>query len=216
MGISSTKKTFSAVGVTILLGVFFGYIGYNDLMLSRQAGALIDSSVVESITDATPDKGARRAQIALNEYNKGITETVRGCNCGVEIDKYTEGNHSQWCTMFASWVSKEAGTPFSDPRTGSWRIVNSRVLAEYLQEHGTWYSRDDIEKNKLRPRLGDFVIYWKGDFEDRRGHVGIVVKVDEGDGIVGIVGGNVRDAVAYQERHYIDDYGFLGFGRPEK
>jgi hypothetical protein len=158
--------------------------------------------------------GARRAAIALGEYKKGVKEDTRGCNCGIEVNKYTNGKNEQWCTMFVSWVTKQAGLPLTTDNNPSWSIVKSRDLAAYLENNGIWYSSDYVIENNLKPQLGDFVIYWRGDFENNLGHVDIVVKEEDGLGRLGLVGGNVRDRVSYRELNYKDDYGFLGFGRP--
>jgi hypothetical protein len=45
---------------------------------------------------------------------KGVKEQTSGCNCGNDVDKYTEGNRQQWCATFSSWVFNEAGTPFTE------------------------------------------------------------------------------------------------------
>lgn len=208
--------------VGILL--FFGYIAYKDLIFD--ASAISQEKVDTRIADVqkeeafqpTPEYyGLKRAEIALQEYRKGIVEQPRGCNCGPEIDKYTEGALSQWCTMFASWVGQEAGSGVYNEKTDSWKIVNSRDFATYLEQHGTWHSREEVIEKNLQPRLGDYVVYWRGNFEDNLGHVDIVVDTGSTPGSAGLVGGNLGDRVEYRENFpYLNNYGFLGFGRPEK
>jgi hypothetical protein len=205
----------------VVLAVFYSFVGYTDYAKNntKAATAQIETKVAEveqqSVKDGTY-YGIKRAEIALAEYNKGIFEDVRGCNCGVEVNKYTEGMQAPWCAMFASWVTKEAGSPVYSDVTKSWRITNSRDLSEYLKKTGTWYSRDDVISKDIQPRLGDFVIFYRGDFEDKIGHVDIVVRVDDSKGFAGLVGGNVRDRVEFRDLPYEQNYGFLGFGRPEK
>ncbi len=210
--------------LVIALAAFYGYVGYQDLAKNTSKSATQEvRAIVEKVeaADAQPIKsseyfGAKRAAIALAEYNKGIFEQTRGCNCGSDVDKYTQGHPAQWCAMFASWVANEAGSPFDSVITGTWRVTNSRELAENLKKNGTWHSREEVIDKGLKPQLGDFVIFWRGDFEDKLGHVDIVVKVDESQGFAGLVGGNVRDRVDYRNMPYEQNYGFLGFGRPEK
>lgn len=209
----------------ICIVLFFGYIGYQDLANTNVAtaeryatAALADASkdTAASGTKTSSYYGAKRAQIALAEYRLGVSESTRGCNCGPIVDKYTGGLRAQWCTMFASWVANEAGYPLINEKTHSWRIENSRDFAANLQANGTWYSREEVIKNNIQPRIGDFIVSWRGDFEDNLGHVDIVVSPGSSAGSAGLVGGNLKDNVKYREFPYLEYYGFLGFGRPEK
>lgn len=160
--------------------------------------------------------GAKRALIALDEYNKNITEDVTGCNCGSEIDKYTEGSPAQWCAMFVSWVSREAGSPLVDPTSGSWKITNSRIFTDYIKQNGTFYSKEQVFKENIQPKPGDFIIFYRGKVADNLGHIDIVIEAKE-NGKADLIGGNIRDRVMYRKDFpYRDYYGFLGIGRPEK
>ena len=207
-----------------LLVTFFGLLGYRTLVhkpsdtVEATLAQTIQSHKAEAASKQTAQEyGYRRAQIAMQEYNKNVWETPRGCNCGPEIDKYTEGLHQQWCTMFVSWVTKEAGAPVKDSKTGSWKITNSRQLADYLQKHGTWYSAKEAQDKNLMPRVGDIVIFWRGDFEDNLGHATVVINPNTGNGTADLVGGNQKDHVALSKSFpWLHNYGLLGFGRPEK
>lgn len=209
------------IGVSMLL--FFGFMAYRTLVYKETASATrtIQTLSAQFAHPVTPTEraeatGVRRASIALQEYSKNVWETPRGCDCGPEIDKYTEGLHQQWCTMFASWVAKESGNPFADEKTGSWKLTNSRQLAEYLQSHGVWHSADEARAKNLQPRVGDYIIFWRGDFEDNLGHATIVIRAADG-GKADIVGGNHKDHVAFdKDFDWLHNYGLLGFGRPEK
>jgi hypothetical protein len=163
------------------------------------------------------DYGARRVQIALSEYAKGVSETTKGCNCGQDIDKYTENSPAQWCTMFASWVTSQAGSPLTDRVSQSWRIANSRLFEVALQEQGTYHLKSEILNKNLQPNVGDFIIFSRGGDDSGLGHVSIVVTVDKSVNKVDMVSGNFRDKIAYQRDYpYLQNDGFLGFGRPEK
>lgn len=197
------------------------FVGYQYLTDSDTVNAnkLAVSYSSQQLATTTPsiDYGKRRATIALQEYSKGVEESVRGCNCGPEVDKYTEGNPAQWCTMFASWVTMQAGSPMTDRVTQSWRIANSRVFETNLKTNGAYFTKSDILTKQVRPQLGDYIILSRGGEESGLGHVGIVVEYDAEANTVGLVSGNFRDKIAYQRNYqYLEQSGFLGFGRPER
>lgn len=207
------------LGAILILAVFFGAIAYQQFFVGTPAAA--NAALEEKIAAHTDPKqpellGLKRAQLALQEYEKNVSEETKGCNCGPEIDKYTEGSPGQWCAMFASWITREAGSPLVDPTSESWKIANSRVFTEYLKQKGTFYTREDVAKNNIQPRVGDFVMYYRGKIEDNLGHIDVVINTT-GDGRADLIGGNIRDQIAYRKDFpYADYYGFLGIGRPEK
>lgn len=217
-------KVPGIVFATILVG-FFGYLAYQEFLFDDTAVAKsavqfkIEQLNIQPEAPVKPPEyfGLKRAEVALQEYHKGVVEPTPGCNCGPDIDKYTESTPAQWCAMFVSWVTREAGAPMYDERTKSWRFMNSRLLIEYLKLNGTWYSREEVIANNLKPRLGDFVFFYRGELEENLGHVDVVVDVSGAAGTAGLIGGNIRDRVLYRENFpYQEHYGFLGFGRPEK
>jgi hypothetical protein len=216
-------KNIAHVILLSLMVSFFGYVGYMDLVHDPAASATakIQTKIAAQAkpsdgTSPKVDYGLKRAEIALTEYRKNIVETPKGCNCGPEIDKYTEGYHAQWCTMFASWVANEAGSPLYNEKTKSWRLINSRDFAANLEKNGTWYTSEEVLEKGLQPKIGDFVVFWRGDFEDNLGHVDVVVDLSDKPGFAGLVGGNLDGRVQYRDFSYLQYYGFLGFGRPEK
>ena len=223
MPIKINLRKIAYVGLLGVVASFFAYIGYMDMVYDPAAMA---ASRLQTIiaTEAKPtdstkpkiDYGLKRAEVALAEYRKDIVESPKGCNCGPEIDKYTEGYHAQWCTMFASWVANEAGSPLYNEKTKSWRLINSRDFAANLEKNGTWYTREEVLEKGLQPKIGDFVVFWRGDFEDNLGHVDVVVDLSDKPGFAGLVGGNLDGRVKYRDFPYFQYYGFLGFGRPEK
>lgn len=220
-----TSRILGYVGIAVLVG-FFSYLAYRYIFIDQTATAMLEITKTlqpfevtrAAITSAKPPEyyGAKRAEIALQEYHKDVIEVPRGCNCGSEIDKYTGGNPVQWCTMFASWVAYTAGSPLIDDRSGTWRFLNSRLFTENLKTDGTFYDREEVIAKNIQPRIGDFVVFWRGDLEDNLGHIDTVVAVT-GDGHADLVGGNIRDRVEFRGNFpYRENYGFLGFGRPEK
>jgi len=217
MRINKTSLT-----VIVILIVFYSYLGYREFFTDHQVRAI--NSQQESATSTQKQQdipavkyGEMRAKIAIEEYNKNVFEIPKGCNCGPEIDKYTESSPGQWCTMFASWITKQAGSPVVNAKTGSWKITNSRVFTEYLKTYGTFYTKEQIIEDNIQPEVGDFVIFYRGNFEDSLGHIDIVVSDSASDGKADLIGGNYRDTVNFRKDFpYLGYYGFLGFGRPEK
>lgn len=212
-----------SLGVIVILVIFYSYLGYREFFTDHQVRAINsqedkNTSATKKLQD-TPalDYGEMRAKIAIEEYSKNVFESPKGCNCGPEIDTYTESSPGQWCTMFASWITKQAGSPVVNEKTGSWKITNSRVFTEYLKTYGTFYTKEQIIRGNLQPQVGDFIIFYRGNFEDSLGHIDIVVSDTARDGKADLIGGNYRDTVNYRKDFpYLDYYGFLGFGRPEK
>ncbi len=201
---------------SIFVALFFGYLGYIALVQDRSETAETEIRQQLKSEQAQDAKqfGLKRGALALREYRKNIVEQPAGCNCGPAIDNYTEGHRAPWAPMFASWVAKEAGTPMYNNRTGSWRFDNSRAIADYLEKNGSWYYREQVLQKNLRPQVGDFVIFWRGEYEENLGHVDIVTDIGENE-TVGLVGGNIADKIEYREDFpYLQHHGFLGFGRP--
>jgi hypothetical protein len=208
----------------VILTMFFGYLGYNEFFVDDTAVAqrAIQANIASLPASQTKETssdyyGLKRAQIALNEYKGHAVEATRSCNCGPGIDKYTQGTPAPWSADFVSWVSNEAGSPIVNDRTGSWRISNTRLFTESLKQYGTFYTREKMMKNNLQPKIGDFVVFWRGNPEDNLGYIDIIVELKNERGKAGLVGGNLKDRVVYREDFpYLEYAGFRGFGRPEK
>lgn len=116
---------------------------------------------------------------------------------------YAGGTWEPWCADFVSYIYREAGYPFENPNTGSWRIPGIYTLREYLQAHGFWHPKADYMSVP-----GDIVIYDGGLFG---GHTNIVVRVD-GDYLV-TVGGNEDNQIRLDRFQWTaDKYGVQGFG----
>lgn len=174
---------------------------------------------IETKLQTNPDNSLQanhsllRAKIALEEYRRGVKEKRKDCNCGARIDIYNDGRPQQWCATFASWVAKESGKGFENE--GHWQLKTSRQIKDYLQKYGTFYAKDKIVSENLRPKPGDFVIYYRGSQNDNLGHVDIVVG-NITDRSADLVGGNIRGTIAYRSSYpYLEYDGFIGFGRIE-
>lgn len=205
-------------GLLIVISAFFyavvAYSEYRPVSAASYQQAIASEVATAPATKVQP--GLIRAQIALSEYEKKVRERTANCNCGDDVEKYTEGMHIQWCASFASWVSKEAKTPFGTDT--SWRIGKAQEIARYLEKNGTWISAKQAAEQNIQPQVGDIVIYWRGHFEDNLGHADIVIATDPNKpGQATLIGGNIQNKVSLRENfYYSEHYGFLGFGRPEK
>lgn len=202
----------------VLLAVFYATIAYQNLKPSGllRYEHIAAHALTNDPTDQPINYGARRALVAIGEQKAGVRETNKGCNCGQRVDQYTAGLHQQWCAMFVSWVFKEAGTPLKGPdKAVPWRITNARQIAAYLKKNGVWYPKEQVTREHLKPRVGDVMVFWRGNFEGNLGHADIVVGVDPNKpGHASLIGGNLYDKVLYRESSYFEEYyGFLGFGR---
>lgn len=213
-----TKKSAIAGAFIAISLVFYAFIIFSEY--KPVSAVAYESEIKTEISAGTekhiPQPGLERARIALEEYKKNIKEKTPNCNCGEDIDKYTEGLRIQWCASFASWVSKQAGSPLNSGN--GWRIGKAQDIARYLEKNGTWVSAQDAKDKNIQPQVGDFVIFWRGHFEDNLGHADIVISTNPSEpGQATLIGGNIQSKVSLRENfHYSEHYGFLGFGRPEK
>lgn len=216
--ISINKSNVYLAGFTLFCLSFYGFIVLNEFkpVSVRAYQEQVQTQIAESKTETTPKPGLLRAQVALNEFQKNVKEKTPNCNCGTDVEKYTEGLRIQWCASFASWVSKEAGSPLG--ASEKWRIGKAQDIARYLEKNGTWVSAEDAKAKNIQPQVGDIVIFWRGHFEDNLGHADIVIATDPGKpGQATLIGGNIENKVSLRENmYYSEHYGFLGFGRPEK
>lgn len=118
---------------------------------------------------------------------------------------YSDGAEEPWCANFVSWIMREAGEPFSNPNSGSWRIPGVYTLQEYYESQG----RFEAVGNGYTPKVGDVVLY---DNEFRLGqHTNFVVAVD-GDSAT-TVGGNELGKIRVHDLDWQSDGAVVGFGR---
>ena len=117
--------------------------------------------------------------------------------------KYSEGAKEPWCADFVSWVFREAGTPFQNPNSGSWRIPGTLTLREYFTSKGVFHTYGD----GYTPKTGDVVLY---DGNGPHGqHTNIVVRY-EGSKLY-TVGGNEAGKIHVQVWPLNDSLGVVGF-----
>lgn len=117
---------------------------------------------------------------------------------------YAEGTDEAWCADFASWIMKNAGRPFTNPNSGSWRIPGVYTLQDYFQgEH-----RFVVAGTKYTPKVGDVVIYH--DPSPFGTHTNIVIANDNGK--LTTVGGNEPGGIRVKSYNPADDPGLVGYG----
>ncbi len=117
--------------------------------------------------------------------------------------KYSQGVKEPWCADFVSWVMKEAGLPFSNPHSGSWRIPGVYTLQEYFESTNQWHDYGDYQ-----PKTGDIVIY--KDNSMFSGHTNFVLK--NSNGYLTTIGGNEMKKIRIQKFKFDDSIGIKGFG----
>ncbi|MFD4366051.1 CHAP domain-containing protein [Rhodococcus sp. NPDC058521] len=118
---------------------------------------------------------------------------------------YSEGVEEPWCANFVSWIMREAGSPLSNPNSGSWRIPGVYTLQEYYESQ----SRFESVESGYQPVVGDVVLYdnssWVGQ------HTNFVVAVDGTTATT--VGGNELGKIRVHTVDWADDSAVVGFGR---
>lgn len=129
----------------------------------------------------------RMAAIALREAARGVREVPAHANTGPDIRRYhTAVRHARrtevWCTIFVSYVARQAGYPLGSVGQGIWEVRN---LYRWARREGFYFPR-----GVHRPRVGDIAVHGFG-------HAGIVVRVSR-TGRVFTVDGNWSDTVRYQ------------------
>ena len=117
---------------------------------------------------------------------------------------YAEGTDEAWCADFASWIMKNAGQPFSNPNSGSWRIPGVFTLQDYFQSA----HRFVLAGNSYTPKVGDTVIYH--DPSPFGTHTNIVIANDNGK--LTTVGGNEPGGIRVKTYNPADDPGLVGYG----
>ena len=118
--------------------------------------------------------------------------------------KYSQGVSEPWCADFVSWVFNEAGTPLTNPNSGSWRIPGTYTLREYYESIG----KLEFEGSGYSPKVGDIMLY---DNPSPFGqHTNIVIKNE--NGIVTTIGGNEPGGIRIVTHDKKEANGFIGYG----
>ncbi|MFL5845786.1 MAG: CHAP domain-containing protein [Solirubrobacteraceae bacterium] len=129
----------------------------------------------------------KMVRIAKHEATLGVHEVPAHSNTGPDIRRYhTAVKHARsdayWCTIFVSWVARQAGYPLGSVGQG---IVDVKNLYTWGRHQG-WYFR----KGTRTARPGDIAVHGYS-------HAGIVVRVTDA-GAVYTVDANWGDSVTRQ------------------
>ena len=121
---------------------------------------------------------------------------------------YTEGVNEPWCADYVSWIYKKAGTPLSNPNSGSWRIPGVLTLQQYFKSTNRYKS-----VGAYTPKTGDVAMYVGNKTLDGRSrqHTNIVLKVENNS--MTTIGGNERGRLRVSSQPYnTDENSLVGFG----
>lgn len=121
--------------------------------------------------------------------------------------KYSAGIKEAWCADFASWIMKEAGAPYSNPNSQSWRIPGVYTLRDYYQSSG----RFRAVGSGYTPQPGDVALY--NDSPVFGTHVNIVLA--DKKGVLTTVGGNENGTIRVYENSSKNYAGLVGYGVAE-
>jgi hypothetical protein len=127
-------------------------------------------------------RGRKALEAALSEMNKGAKE-IGGNNKGPWVKKYLNNlapEGSSWCAGFVSWCffQHSDGIPFR-------YSVGARDIRNQFKNKGWLY---DVTPGN-QPQPGDIVVWWRGQKESWKGHIGLVHHATDG-GILYTIEGN--------------------------
>lgn len=135
---------------------------------------------------------------AMREARRHVQEVPTHSNRGPDVDRYhTAVRHAKanawWCTIFVSYVAKEAGYPLGSVGQG---IAEVKNLFKWGRAEGFYFP-----KGTRRVKVGDIAVHGYG-------HAGIVVRVTKA-GAIYTVDGNWGDSVRYQPLPYLSVSGYI-------
>jgi hypothetical protein len=187
------------IGLLIAVGIAF--VGPDKIMRKLQGGTTIltiDRSVGEADFPSIDGSSLGQTQMKI------LSLVKQEFAAKPAYEKYSEGAQESWCADYVSWIMKQAGVPFKNPNSGSWRIPGTYTLHDYYVGIGKFKDAS----SGYEPKLGDVAIYRNSPvFGD---HTNIVLK-NEG-GVLTTIGGNEdgrQRIFVNQQKNYA---GLLGYG----
>jgi hypothetical protein len=142
--------------------------------------------VADPLTRMPPMGGSLRGrlalEIALSEMASGAKEEVTN-NSGPWVEKYLNGivdPPANWCAAFVSWCFSRhrEGLPFR------YSLGARDIRTQFKQKKWTY----EVSQGTL-PEPGDIIVWWRGQPDGWKGHIGLVHSLSEG-GILYTVEGN--------------------------
>ncbi|MCK5016605.1 MAG: CHAP domain-containing protein [Candidatus Peribacteraceae bacterium] len=155
--------------------------------------------------------GRKVLEIAIAEMN-GKSREIGGNNLGRFVAKYLRPASLEppqyWCASFVSWCFLHAvkGNIAKMPFSYS---AGARDIRKQFRKKGWTYSLKD--ERGILPEPGDIVIWWRGDRNSWKGHIGLVHHYS--DGFLYTIEGNRSYKVEGFEYKTIQMERLLGFGR---
>jgi len=204
---SKTKKsTLTAVVALAVVLLAAGTI----LLVSQAVRTQVQSSLETLLAHTYPtpkDSFPNVSQTTLTDVQKEIVRLSKQeyqkkpVSFDSNVLKYSQGYKEPWCANFASWIMKNAGVPFSNPNSGSWRIPGVSTLQEYFQQEDRYQIAGSYQ-----PQVGDVAI-----FKQNRSHANIVIAANGSK--MTTVGGNENGHVRINTQAYTHGaQGLSGFG----
>lgn len=147
---------------------------------------ILRQPVPDPLTQMPPAGGTLRGRAALEtaliEMNAGACEEGTNNN-GPWVEKYLNGltpTPANWCAGFVSWCFSQHpdGIPFR-------YSLGARNIRNQFKSRGWAY---DVSTD-LQPEPGDIIVWWRGQQEGWKGHIGLVHSLSEG-GILYTIEGN--------------------------
>ncbi len=178
-------------------------IGFAQKILQEFGGTtpVAGSVQTDSECQGSSESGGTIVEIAQRELLGGANVTNGG------YLKYTDGNPEAWCADFASWVLKEAGTPFTGGASGGWRIPGVDSVRAYFEQNNAYHPVN----TGYTPKPGDIVIYQTGSLPYPH-HVNIVISVD-GEKMT-TIGGNESGQIKKADHESYNASYITGYGTP--
>jgi len=87
---------------------------------------------------------------------------------------YSQGNKQAWCADFVSWIMLQAGSPYDNPNSGSWRVPGVYTLQQYYQSQHRYAA-----VGSYTPQPGDVAFYIGKRYLGltTSSHVALVIKI---------------------------------------
>lgn len=181
-----TKWVIPVATMIIIVGMCAAYVYRSDI---RIAGSTVTAKLSSPSTAQFPD--LQTTDFSDSQLKLLYTLREEYAKMPISYDanvlKYTQGEKQAWCADFVSWTMREAGRPFTNQNSGSWRIPGVYTLREYFQSQSRYKLAGDYT-----PVFGDVAIYAK---TPTNSHTNIVLSVDTKAKTMTLIGGNENGRV---------------------
>jgi len=147
---------------------------------------ILSQPVADPLTQMPPVGGSPRGrsalEVALSEMASGAKEENTN-NSGPWVEKYLNGivdPPANWCAAFVSWCYSRhmEGLPFR------YSLGARDIRSQFKQKQWTYA----VSEGTL-PEPGDIIVWWRGQPDGWKGHIGLVHSLSEG-GVLYTVEGN--------------------------